>query len=198
MTHYSSIHIINVDELPDNIVLYGDTHGESYENPEVFGSISKYIVATMTSDDFTTWDYTESEEVESFTVWNSDGTALWITAVTISYCYANIALEAKPIIVDGVEYQAVAVYAASIFNAYSSADNSYIGSTVNKIIQAELTEDNNYIVTVPRVTAYEYSTSKPEGYDITPMECIIIAYGNADEDVTFKIQPIGIAEYYPE
>lgn len=183
--------------------MYGDTKsGAAIDTPEIFGTIEKYIVATMTSDDFTTWDYTESEEVESFTVWNSDGTALWTSAVDISYCYANIALEVEPLIIDGVEYQAASVVAASIFNAYSVTEDeetdetiyTYIGSTINKVFESTLTEDNNYIVTVPRVMAYEHSTSIPEGYSISPMECIIIIYENG----VYKMQPIGISEYYPD
>ena len=209
LTHYHSINITPEDPeepYPDSIILYGTTDGDAYGIPEIFGVVHKYIEAIMTSDDFLTWDYCDDEELETFTVWNTDGTALWTTSINISYCHANMAIEAKPLIVDGVEYSAAWVGAASIFDAYTETLDedtdeyvyTYIGSTLNKMIQAELTEDNNYIVTIPRVTGYGHSENVPEGYSIVNEEYIVIIYESEDEDVIFKLQPIGIGQYYPD
>ena len=203
-THYSSISLVPFEDTDytslDNITAYGETGGEAaYATPVSYGLIQKCVDAVMTTDDFQEWDYCESETVETFTVWNSDGTALWTTEMSIDYCYCNMAIEVNPIIiVDGVEYHIAAVAALSTFDAFSDTYDgdehilTYIGTTINKVHLAELDEDGKYIVTIPRITGFSNSTDVSGGYAIFNMEYITTIYENEESDIIHKIQPIYI------
>lgn len=154
----------------------------------------------MTTDDFEEWDSCESETIEAFTVWNSDGTALWTTEMTIDYCYCNMAIEVNPlIIVDGVEYHIAGVAALSVFDAFSDVYTegehirTYIGTTVNKVTLAEYTgEDGKFIVTIPHITGFTNSTDVPGGHAIFNEEYIGTIYRNEEDDVIFKVQHVYI------
>lgn len=206
-THYHSISIISdieEDVYPDNIVIYGKTDSETaYATPETFELIHKPIEAVITSDDFDTWDYNEEDEIDPFTVWSADGTALGTYDVTIKYCYANIALEIKPITRDGVVYYPTTVGAVSVANVWSvTVDEeteediyTYYGTSVNKYIPAEL-DDSTYIVTVPHINVFTSSGSGvPDDYRVVQEEFIIIIYEDEDTNAIQKIQPIYYEQY---
>lgn len=151
----------------------------------------------MTTDDFEEWDSTDTDSVDTLTVWNSDGTALLTTEATIDYCYANIALELEPsIIIEGEEFTLGFVGAVSVFNVLSTETGEYVGTTFGKIIEAESTGENNeFIVTVPRNIGFSFSDDVPEGYAIGNAEYIIVLYENVEISTTiYKIQQIDIKQ----
>lgn len=192
--------------LPDNIIIYGESDSETaYATPDTFELVRKPIEVVITSDDFDTWDYNDEEEIDPFTVWATDGTALGTDTVSIEYCYANIALEIKPITRNGVVYYPTTVGALSATMVYSvTVDEeteedvyTYYGTTLNKIIVGELADDSEstYIVTVPHINAFTWSEIVPDGYTSINDEFIFIIYEDEDSNTIQKIQPIYYEPY---
>lgn len=194
MTHYQSITLGNDPVLTDNIIIYGNTaRSTPHAEPNVCKVIKKPIEAIITTDDFSTWDYTNTTTLNTFNIWGSGGSAILSASAEITSCYSYIAVDVKPrIVVEGTEYNLIYFSCTTMYNVY--AGEEYIGtsqSTDNRGRRVTGTE-STYIVSIPHVLNFVPADNVPDGYTIEPNEYMFMVYSNENNETIIQVQPISI------
>jgi hypothetical protein len=209
LDHYHSFTIGEENpEYPLVLLLAGATNGDAYDNPKIEPVINKPVEAVTTSDDFRTWDYCTDVTLEPMNVWDLNGTAVWTTDATISYCLPNmlLAFRCEPLKEDGKEYHLAGVATMSTFDLYSETEDeesgiierAYVCSNLNGMYEGTLDMTSQaddfitYFVTVPCIRGFSYSTEIADGYIAIPQAYVLMVYMSEDDDIIYRAQPIKI------